>query len=91
MAWLARLGPTTPPMIPPASTHEIARSFSAGATTSVAANRYSAAFALAYPATSVAATSSQKLCCMTASMQTSAATKATALPSMKARWRPKPR
>ena len=41
----ARFGPNTPPMMPPASTHEMAFSRAAGATTSAAAKRYSEALA----------------------------------------------
>ena len=43
---LARLGPTTAPKMPPASTHEMAFSLNAGATNSGAAKRYKAALAL---------------------------------------------
>ena len=43
---LARFGPATAPRMPPASTHEIARSLKAGATISIAAKRYRPAFAL---------------------------------------------
>ena len=42
----ARFGPITAPMIPPASTHEIARSLNSRLTSSVAAKRYSPALAL---------------------------------------------